>query len=143
MLTAFNQNWRTTHLPHSLALANTVNTGGSFSTPSGAIRNSQIWASAGFRGFGPTMTFPGAGLDGIGCGCGCNGRSAGMGQLFSSWDISTWGWPEWTVVGLGLYTVFSVFSTTKRGVASVTDVVRKRRTRARRRRQLKTELSEL
>ena len=73
MLTAFNQNWHTTNLPYSLALANTVNTGGSFTTSSGAVRNSKIWASAGFRGLGPVLTFPGAGMDGMGCGCGCGG----------------------------------------------------------------------
>ena len=107
MLTPFNQNWRTTHKPFSLALANTVNTGVSFSTPSGAIRNSQIWARAGFRGFGPVMTFPGAGMDnvqgfgqlplnyvragfaGVGCGCNC-----GMGDILnlppgvSFWSIA-------------------------------------------------------
>lgn len=95
MLTPFNQNWRTTRRPFSLALANTVTTGVSFDTPSGAIRNSQIWASAGFRGFGPVMTFPGAGMDGIGCGCGCGGGcSSGMGQL------SSWGPTEWIVIGL-------------------------------------------
>ena len=93
MLTAFNQNWHTTHLPFSLALANTVNTGGSFDTPSGAIRNSQIWASAGFRGLGPTLTFPGAGMDGLGCGCACvQGCSQGFGQLSSS--------TEWIALGL-------------------------------------------
>ena len=143
MITAFDQNWHTTRLPYSLALANTVNTGGSFSTSSGAVRNSKIWASAGFRGLGPVLTFPGAGMDGMGCGCGCNGKSAGMGQIFGSWDVSTWGFPEWALIGLGLYVAFSVLSTTKRSVAAVTGVVRKRRTRIRRRRQLKQELKEL
>lgn len=78
MLTPFDQNWRTSLLPFSLALANAVNTGGSFSTPSGAARNSKIWASAGFRGLGPTLTFPGgAGMDGLGgCGCGCGGTGS-------------------------------------------------------------------
>ena len=71
MLTPFNQNWRTSTLPFSLALANTVNTGVSFSTPSGAIANSQRWASRGFQGYGPRIQYgPGAGLDGLGCGCG-------------------------------------------------------------------------
>ena len=67
MLIPYQQNWRTTALPYSLALARTVNTGGSFTTPSGATANSAIWAKAGFRGFagfGPTMTFPGgSGMD--------------------------------------------------------------------------------
>ena len=109
MLTSFDQNWHTTHRPFSLALANTVSTGVSFDTPSGAIRNSQIWARAGFRGLGPVLTFPGgAGLDGIGCGCGCaGGCSGGMGQgqvsgstewilfgLFAAAFLATYLWPR-------------------------------------------------
>lgn len=74
MIFRWNQNWRTTSLPFSLALKNTVNTGVSFDTPSRAAANSQRWASAGFRGLGPTLTFPGgSGMDGLGCGCGCGG----------------------------------------------------------------------
>jgi hypothetical protein len=73
MIFPFPQNWRTSLKPHSLSLMNTVNTGTTFTTPSGAMENSKIWASAGFRGFGPTMTFPGAGMDGMGCGCGGGG----------------------------------------------------------------------
>jgi hypothetical protein len=68
------QNWRTSHLPYSLALWNTVNTGGSFNTPSGAIRNTKWWAERGFQGYGPKIQYPGgAGMDGMGCGCGCGG----------------------------------------------------------------------
>jgi hypothetical protein len=71
MIYSRNQRWRTTGLPYSLALTNTVNTGGSWTTPSRAVANQKTWASAGFRGFGPTMTFPGgSGMDGMGCGCG-------------------------------------------------------------------------
>jgi hypothetical protein len=164
MLTPFNQNWRTTHVEHSLALANTVSTGGSFSTPSGAIRNSQIWARAGFRGlgnvqgFGPMMTFPGAGMDGyplnwqraglygVGCGCGCDGGcSHGLGQLdlFSSWDISTWGIGEWALLGLGFIGLMSVFSTTKKGAQAVGGAISKRQDRPKKRRELKAELKEL
>lgn len=76
MLYPFNQNWRVSPKPFSLALSNAVNTGVSFDTPSGTIANQKAWAAAGFRGlggYGPKMTFPGAGLDGGGCGCGCNG----------------------------------------------------------------------
>lgn len=96
MLTPFDQNWHTTHRPFSLALANTVSTGVSFDTPSGAIRNSQIWARAGFRGLGPVLTFPGgAGMDGIGCGCGCGGScSSGIGQLSGS--------TGWILLGLAV-----------------------------------------
>ena len=75
MIFPFQQNWRTSRKPFSLSLTNSVNTGISYSTPSGTVPNQQRWASAGFRGFGPTMTFPGgSGLDGMGgCGCGCGG----------------------------------------------------------------------
>jgi hypothetical protein len=66
-------------LPFSLSLKNSVNTGVSFDTPSGAIAQAQRWAAAGFRGYGPTRTFPGAGMDGMGCGCGCGGGCNGSG----------------------------------------------------------------
>ena len=82
MIFPFNQNWRTSRKPFALSLANSVNTGVSYSTPSGTVPNQQRWASAGFRGFGPTMTFPGgSGLDGMGsCGCGggCNGGGGSL-----------------------------------------------------------------
>lgn len=80
MIYPFPQNWRTSLKPHTLSLANAVNTGVSFTTPSGTIANQKRFASAGFRGFGPTMTFPGgAGLDGMGCGCACDGGGDGGG----------------------------------------------------------------
>jgi hypothetical protein len=76
MLYPKNQNWRTSRQGWNLALTNSVNTGVSYSTSSGTVPNQQRWASAGFRGFGPTMTFPGgSGLDGMhGCGCGGGGN---------------------------------------------------------------------
>lgn len=55
---------------------------------------------------------------GMGCGgdkCSCNG-ACGMGQvdlsnLFASGtDISGWGWPEWSLVGLGAFAVGSAVS---------------------------------
>lgn len=86
MIFPHNQNWRTTSLPFSLALKNTVNTGVSFDTPSRATANSQRWASAGFRGLGPVLTFPGgAGMDGLGCGCGCGGGCSGEGMSPLLW----------------------------------------------------------
>ena len=140
MLTSFNQNWRTTHLPFSLALANTVTTGVSFDTPSGATRNSQIWGRAGFRGLGPVLTFPGgSGLDGMrGCHCGTDPGSygfanwaygGGMGQIDTSTLLQpvqnvtsafgSFGWAEWLILaGIG-YMLFSTFLTTKRGVSAV------------------------
>lgn len=76
MIFPFQMNWRTSLKPQTLSLANAVNTGITYSTPSRAMENSKVWAAAGFRGlggYGPMMTFPGSGLDGMGCGCGCNG----------------------------------------------------------------------
>lgn len=78
MIYPFNQHWRTSLKPHTLSLARAVNTGVTFTTPSRAMANSKIWASAGFRGYGPTLTFPGgSGMDGLGCGCGCGGGCGG------------------------------------------------------------------
>ena len=60
------QNWKTSPLPYSLALTNTVNTGGSFNTPSGTIANQKWWATRGFQGYGPKAQYPqGAGMDGL------------------------------------------------------------------------------
>lgn len=76
MIFKHNQNWRTSRLPFSLALANTVNTGVSFDTPSGGIAQAQRWASVGMQGYGPRIQYPGgAGMDGLG-GCGCDGGTS-------------------------------------------------------------------
>lgn len=84
MIYPFPQNWRTSLKPHTLSLANAVNTGVSFNTSSGTIANQKRWAAAGFRGLGPTLTFPGAGMDGIGCGAGCGcDQCAGRGDSSS------------------------------------------------------------
>lgn len=84
MIHPYPNDWRTTLLPFSLALKGTVNTGVSFDTPSGSIAESQRWATAGFRGFGPRMMFSGSGMDGLGCdcgcGCGCGGGGGGGGM---------------------------------------------------------------
>jgi hypothetical protein len=95
MLTPFAQNWRTSQLPFSLALQNTVNTGGSYTTPSRATENSKIWASAGFRGYGPVMSYPGAGMDGIGCGC----EGGGASNLLL-----------WALAGFGVWCLLSKYS---------------------------------
>lgn len=99
MIFAFPQNWRTSQNPFSLALTNAVNTGVSFDTTSGTIANQKRWASAGFRGFGPTMTFPGgSGLDGMGCGCGCDGNGGGGSTLLLC-----------LLAGLGVWGLINVF----------------------------------
>lgn len=51
-----------------------------------------------------------------GCGCACN---QGLGLFETGTDFTGWSWPEWAVVGIGLYTLFSFVGDTKRGVARV------------------------
>jgi hypothetical protein len=67
--------------------------------------------------------------NGMGCGCGCD-SCAGIGLFDSGMDITNWGWTDWLAAGLGLYTVFSLFSTTKRGVSAAKEGVRRGRRRA-------------
>ena len=55
------------------------------------------------------------GCAGLGCGCG----QCGMGLFDSGMDFTSWGWPEWATVGMGLYTLFSFVGDTKRGVTRV------------------------
>jgi hypothetical protein len=87
----FSQNWRTSLNPWALSLKNAVSTGVSFNTPSRTIANQKAWASAGFRGYGPTRTFPGAGLDGMSCGCNGGGNGGGSNLIL------------YVLAGVGLY----------------------------------------
>lgn len=78
MLVKHDQNWRTSQQGWNLSLANTVNTGTTFNTPSDARSNSHTWASRGMQGgmhgYGPLRQYGrGAGMDGLGHGCGCGG----------------------------------------------------------------------
>ena len=56
------------------------------------------------------------GCRGMGCGgmkgCGC----AGLGLFDAGMDFTTWGWPEWGIVGVGVYAAMSLLGDTKRGV---------------------------
>jgi hypothetical protein len=121
MIFSRNQDWRTSALPFSLSLANTVNTGTSFDTASHAIANTKAWATRGLQGYGPRQQYRGAGLDGH-CHCGgtCGGCSGGMGSLtfdntglfgtgLFSGDPTTWGWEEILVGGIGAYAVYAMF----------------------------------
>jgi hypothetical protein len=115
MLIPKQQNWRTTTLPFSLALQNTVNTGVSWSSPSNAVRNSQWWAARGFQGLGQCPS---------GCSPGCRCKS-GLGDLsfdgtgllgtgLFSMDPSTpWGIPELVAGLIGAYAFYSMFMQTK------------------------------
>ena len=74
MLVAANQNWQISPKPWSIALANRVHTGASFSTPSGAVANRKFWASRGMGVFAPVeqhQPFT-RGLGNCGGNCGCN-----------------------------------------------------------------------
>jgi hypothetical protein len=58
---------------------------------------------------------------GLGCaaGCGCDGgcTKKGLGLFDSGFDPSTFGWPEWLVVGLGGYVATSLFFGTGRAIS--------------------------
>ena len=69
---------------------------------------------------------------GLGCVATCAGVpvvGCGMGLFDSGFDPTTWGIGEWATVLGGLYVVFAVFSTTKRGVSAVAEIPGKRRRR--------------
>ena len=73
-----------------------------------------------------------------GLGCGCN---KGMGLFDSGFDISTWSIGEWSIVGIAVYAVLSMFFTTSRAVGRVRALPGERRKR--RAAALRTEASEL
>ena len=70
----------------------------------------------------PVQTQGGMGCLGLCCGGGC-----GLGLFDSGFDVSQWGIGEYAVLAAGLYVAFSVFSTTKRGVAAAREFPGKRR----------------
>jgi hypothetical protein len=63
------------------------------------------------------LTMDGSGLFGTGV----------FGGGVSVADLSTWTWAEYAAVGLSLFVVFSVFSTTKQGVTGVRKTLRRKR----------------
>lgn len=84
------------------------------------------WGMAGAMGSCiDSMVIPsgscGRGLNGCGGDCGCGGtcQGTGLGLFDSGFDFTTWGIPEWSVVGLGVYVLFSAFGDTRRGVQRV------------------------
>jgi hypothetical protein len=81
-----------------------------------------------------------------GVGCACSGALPGLnglGLFDSGTDISGWGPMEWAVVALGGFALFSMFSTTKRGVSGARKSIKARSSRKRRRAQLERELGSL
>jgi hypothetical protein len=71
--------------------------------------------------------------------CGCNG----LALYESGLNLDQWGPMEWIVTGLGLFALWSMFSSTKRGVQRVQKGVRRRSAKARRKRELQEELQGL
>jgi hypothetical protein len=57
---------------------------------------------------------------------GCAQRCGGLG-LFDSMDFTTWSWPEWGVVGLLGFALYSMVSTTKRGAKRIQRKLRRRK----------------
>jgi hypothetical protein len=76
---------------------------------------------------GDEFTLKGAQL-GLGCaaGCGCDGgcTKKGLGLFDSGFDPTTFGWPEWLVVGLGGYMATSMFFGTGRAIGRARPRVR-------------------
>ena len=84
----------------------------------------------------------GMGCAGLGCpaggtGCGC----AGMGLFESGTDFTQWGLPEWGIVFVGVYMLFSTVFTTGRAVTKVRALPGERRKR--RAKALRAEATEL
>ncbi len=81
----------------------------------------------------PTLPDPAWGLGDCGCGGKCGGcgdkHQHGVGQatsggllntgLFASTDMSTWGWPEWAVLGLGVWGAANILGDVRSGARSV------------------------
>jgi hypothetical protein len=84
----------------------------------------------------PVATTP-LGLGCAGSGCQCGGKCQGMGLFDSGTDFSGWGISEWLVIGIG---VFSVFTVASRGARSAAELTTKkgRRRRSRRKRLMET-----
>jgi len=70
---------------------------------------------------------------GMGCCASCASGGAcsghGMGLFDSGTDISGWGMPEWGLLGLGAFALYSMLSATRRGAGRVRRAVRRHRSR--------------
>lgn len=86
----------------------------------------------------PAQEFPTfAPPSGLGC-CGCDQQGVGLlsmdgtgllgtGLFADATNLSTWGWGEYAALGLGLYTLFALTSTTKRGYSTARRKLRRKR----------------
>ena len=68
------------------------------------------------------------GKRGLGCGCTTPCANCGLG-LFDSMDFTTWGWPEYVIIGIAGYMFVSTIFTTKRAVGRVRALPGERRKR--------------
>lgn len=103
----------------------------------------QIAATQNFAGLSGYMRSRGMGCAG---GCSCGGTcQKGLGYFDTGWDISGWGWMEWGTVAVVAYMLMSTFQTSRRSYKRATGTVKRYRKRsaARRRAQLESELSSL
>ena len=82
-------------------------------------------------GYGTALVQRVSGLGGCGCGGKCGGCGDGLGLFDSGMDLASWGIKEWAVAGVGIFALFSMFSTTRRGVSAVSGGVQRRRARRR------------
>ena len=75
----------------------------------------------------------------------CGKKKQGMGALglFDSLDPTTWGPLEWGATALAGYLVFTLIGDTRRVASRVSGAFRARRSKRRRRQQLREELSSL
>ena len=78
-------------------------------------------------GFIGGMGCPGKSDCGCGGKCGGCGDGHGMGLFDSGTDISGWGLPEWGLLGVGAFALFSMTSSVSRGARSVRRTLRRRR----------------
>jgi hypothetical protein len=61
---------------------------------------------------------------GMGCGNQDQMPYCGLGLFDAGMDFTTWGWPEWAVVGVGIYAGLSLMGDTRRGVQRASRVGR-------------------
>jgi hypothetical protein len=102
--------------------------GGACGTCVGQVQGDAICKSPGMGAYGTVRSMYGTGY----------GLDAGLG-LFDSMDFTTWGVPEWGLIILGGYFLFSGIFTGATGVRRIKKGAKKRRTR--RKRELEKEAS--
>lgn len=109
------------------------------------IAGQQCGVPAPFPAWMKEQPIRGQGLVGLGdCGCGCGGGCGQQGLgVFDSMDFTTWGFAEWAIIGVAAYTLLSFAGDTRRGYGRVRKVVRKRRRSARKKADLKQQLSQI